>query len=128
HFLFTTVIAAWTDAQVVVAAIGDGVYAIDGDVRELGPFADNQPPYLGYGLVGEPPAFNARTVRPAAQVDAVLIASDGAAALRDRSLRDADGEPVGDLDQFTTGDRWFTNPDALRRRLAVINREDSGID
>ncbi len=130
HFLFTTVIAAWTERQVAAAAIGDGVIAFDRDVDVLGPFADNQPPYVGYGIVGDAQAFTRRLVRRADDVSAIAIATDGAAAFVDdgETLRDAGGEPIGSFAQFTADARWWRNPDALRRRLAVINREELGID
>ena len=57
HFLFTIVAAAVADDEVAVWAIGDGAYTIAGrdliacPPRVLGPFADNQPPYLGYDLL-----------------------------------------------------------------------------
>ncbi|MCE9575345.1 MAG: protein phosphatase 2C domain-containing protein [Deltaproteobacteria bacterium] len=127
HFLFTAVCAAFTAEHAIVMAIGDGVFAIDGDVRALGPFADNQPPYLGYGLVGAAPALTAFEVRDASTVGTLLIATDGADGFVDGAI-DAAGEPIGALTQFIASDRWFANPDLLRRRLAVINREDTAID
>jgi hypothetical protein len=109
HLLFTSVIAVWTPDRVEVRAIGDGVIAIDGEVTTVGPFADNEPPYLAYGLLGATPPWSRAIVRDHAR--SVLIATDGAAAL-------------GDLAPFTDDARWFAHPDALRRRLAVINREE----
>jgi hypothetical protein len=35
---------------------------------------------------------------------------------------------VGPLSQFWTDDRYFANPDALRRRLTLINRESVRAD
>jgi hypothetical protein len=128
HFLFTIVAAAFSADHAAIMAIGDGVVALDEDVRVLGPFADNQPPYLGYGLIGATPALTVFEVRPADTVRALLVATDGAGPLVDGGLVDATGAPVGTLAQFVAGDRWFTNPDALRRRLAVINREDTAFD
>jgi Protein phosphatase 2C len=128
HFLFTSVVAAWTEAHAAVFAIGDGVVGFDGETRALGPFPDNQPPYLGYGLLGPAPAPTVLEVRPAGAVEAILIASDGAARFGEDGARDAAGEPLGPLAQLVSGDRWFRNPDAIRRRLAVANREDTWFD
>jgi Protein phosphatase 2C len=130
HFLFTSVIAAWTATTVAIAAIGDGVLAIDDEITVLGPFEDNQPPYLGYGLAGAPPPFTALVVGDAGAVSSILIGTDGAGAFVDgaEALVDAGGEAIGALSQFTRGERWLRNPDALRRRLAVINREELGFD
>src|SRR5690242_4452666 len=45
HWLFTIVAAAVCRDEVCVWAIGDGAYRLaPGALRELGPFADNQPP------------------------------------------------------------------------------------
>jgi hypothetical protein len=112
HFLFTTVIAAWNARHVAVRAIGDGTIAIDGDVRALGPFDDNAPPYVGHALVGAAPPWSVRVVRASDSVDRVLIATDGA------------GAPLGDLAALARDERWFRNPDALRRHLAIVNREE----
>src|SRR5207249_11232554 len=46
HFLFTIVAAAATSREAAVWVLGDGAYAIDGRTHVIGPFADNQPPYL----------------------------------------------------------------------------------
>jgi serine/threonine protein phosphatase PrpC len=51
-FLFTVVAVAATTASAAVWALGDGAYAVDGATRVLGPFAENQPPYLAYDLIG----------------------------------------------------------------------------
>jgi hypothetical protein len=111
HFLFTSVIAVWTDRQLAVRAIGDGAFAIDGELCALGPFDDNAPPYVGYAMLGEAPAWSA-SVR-LATAERVLIATDGALAAA-----------LGDLGALAQIDRWFANPDALRRHLAVVNREE----
>jgi hypothetical protein len=112
-FLFTIVgVAVAGDAGCVFAA-GDGLAAIDGEVVQLGPFPRNEPPYLGYGLLdpGAPGfavvrAFDARAVR------AVLVATDGAEGLDAEALR-----------SLWEDDRHFRNRDALRRTLALWNRE-----
>jgi hypothetical protein len=111
HLLFTTVVAVWTPARLEVRAIGDGVIAIDGLVTTVGPFADNEPPYLAYGLLGATPPWSCTIARASSDARTVLIATDGATAL-------------AELAPFTDDARWFAHPDALRRRLAVINREE----
>jgi len=130
HFLFTTVVAAMTPRQAAVFALGDGLYAIDGDVRILGPFADDRPPYVGYDLLGAPPPATVLDVRAAASVDSILLASDGVCDLLARADQPAGlgGAPVGPLSQFWTDDQFVRNPDAVRRRLAVINQEVVRVD
>src|SRR5215470_3708662 len=57
HFLFTIVAAAVAGDEACVWAIGDGAYRLaPGALRVLGPFSDNQPPYLAYDLLDMPQA------------------------------------------------------------------------
>src|SRR6185437_10099263 len=79
--------------------------------HRLGPFADNEPPYLAYDLVGEPatPAFE---VTAAATI---VVATDGALDL------------AGDVARFGAA-RFVAHGDALRRELAVLARADEQID
>ncbi|MGH9884370.1 MAG: protein phosphatase 2C domain-containing protein, partial [bacterium] len=51
HFLFTIVAAAVRGDEACVWAIGDGAFACGDRVWTLGPFEDNQPPYLAYDLL-----------------------------------------------------------------------------
>ncbi|ATB29411.1 protein phosphatase 2C domain-containing protein [Melittangium boletus] len=124
--LFTLVGAVCTPEHVLVFAAGDGLWALNGEVHRLGPFPGNAPPYLAYGvlrpgLVGLKPL----ALRPTEAVDSLLLGTDGVADLLDLSetrLPDRD-EPVGPLSQFWREDRYFSHPDALRRRLSLLNRE-----
>jgi serine/threonine protein phosphatase PrpC len=109
HFLFTIVAAAIDREHAVVWAIGDGMVRIDGRTRELGPFADNQPPYLAYDLVGSP----AEATFEVAPAGTVIVATDGAVELELARFGDA---------------RFVDHPDALRRELAVLARTDDNID
>jgi len=111
HLLFTVVAAAVAGDQVGVWAIGDGAYALGDRVQVLGPFADNQPPYLGYDLLGAPE--RAHVAAGDARVGSVMVATDGAAEL------DLAG---------VTDDRTLAHPDGLRRRLAVLARGGERID
>ena len=113
HFLFTIVAAAATRDAAAVWAIGDGAYAFDGDVRVLGPFADNAPPYLAYDLLGEPARAH---FDPAPRhCRAIAIGTDGAHELD------------GALARFTAP-RFVTHPDAIRRELALAARAADHID
>src|SRR5688500_5198313 len=61
HFLFTIVAATWRGGEVSVWAVGDGAYALGDRVVTLGPFDDNQPPYVAYDLLGMPAAAHVVT-------------------------------------------------------------------
>jgi hypothetical protein len=116
HFLFTVVGAALAGDRGCVFAAGDGILAVDGEVTRLGPFPGNEPPYLAYGLISrDAPALS--PVRSFVRASSVLIGTDGAADLADLADR------VGPLHHFWEEDRYFENKDALRRRLALWNRE-----
>lgn len=111
HFLFTVVGCVIAAGTAVVHAVGDGLYAIDGEVTELGPFPGNQPPYIGYDLVGDAgDAVVIAAVVDAAAIDSIALATDGALDL----------EPLPPLWEDP---RYLRNRDAIRRHLAVINRE-----
>lgn len=131
-FLFTVVGLAVAKERAVIFAAGDGLFAVGDEVERLGPFPRNEPPYLGYGLLDEDPlaASSPRILVHRAfatsELDTVLLGTDGAADLPDlasRPMPGGEGESVGPLRRFWEEDHHFTNRDAVRRRLARINRE-----
>ena len=131
-FLFTVVGLAVSSDQAVIFAAGDGLFAVGNDVERLGPFARNEPPYLGYGLVEDDPLgpssprLLVHRAFATSELDTVLLGTDGAADLPDlawRAMPGGEGESVGPLRRFWEEHTHFTNRDAVRRRLARINRE-----
>ncbi|MBA3395221.1 MAG: protein phosphatase 2C domain-containing protein [Deltaproteobacteria bacterium] len=115
HFLFTIVAAAWRGDEVAVWALGDGAYALGDHARTLGPFHDNQPPYLAYDLLGthHAPHF----VVADAGCGSVVVATDGVAELG-----------LEGYAQAAALDRFLAHPDALRRQLALHARNDERVD
>ncbi len=113
QFLFTIVAVAMTRDDAAVWALGDGAYIVDGQLHRLGPFADNEPPYLGYDLLDD--------VRPAhfdalpASVRTIAVATDGVFDL---------GYAYADL----VAPRFVEHADALRRQLARLARSEDTID
>ena len=109
HFLFTIVAVAATRDAASVWAIGDGAYSFGrcGDTRVLGPFADNQPPYLGYALLGDAPRAHVETAPAGTQI--VAVATDGALDL------------AGDVARFAQP-RYLDHADRARRELSVLAR------
>ncbi len=113
YFLFTIVAAAATRDHAAVWMLGDGAYALDDETYELGPFADNQPPYLAYDLVGEPRFAH---LAPAPRgCRAIVVATDGACELE---------RPLAGF----AAPRFVSHPDALRRELAVHARAGERLD
>jgi hypothetical protein len=119
QFLFTVVAAAVRGDEAAVWAVGDGVYSFGDYTRELGPFADNAPPYLGYDLLGDarPAHFEVLCTRGdrGAMSRTIVIGTDGA------------GEIVGGIERFA-GRRYVEHPDVLRRELSVLAKTQERID
>lgn len=129
HFLFTTIAAVMVGDEIAVWAIGDGAYAIDGRVRELGPFENNQPPYLAYDLLGEPQVAHLEIARGSS----VIVATDGVAEIGLDLLAGGDRAPHSlqescALDVRRPCDRFVAHPDALRRQLAIMARSSERVD
>lgn len=125
-FLFTLMVACVTADTVHILASGDGVYAVNGQVTTVGPFAGNQPPYLSYRLLGSGTVgFSLEQELPATSVRSFLIGSDGVSNLVAAASQRVPGTetPVGPLDQFWQDDAVFHNPALLSRRLKLIGRD-----
>jgi len=112
-WLFTIVAAAVTPDGAAVWALGDGAYSFGDHTRVLGPFADNQPPYLAYDLLGDPREAHF-AIAPAGR-GTIIIATDGACDLD------------SGLERFATP-RLVGHPDALRRQLAILARGTERIE
>jgi hypothetical protein len=128
ELLFTIVGALMTEETTVLFSIGDGLVAVNDEVIRIGPYPGNAPPYLAYGLENptqeKAPRFDIHRVVRTSLVDSVLIGTDGVADLQELTDRTLPGrhDIVGPLGQFWQDDRYFKNPDMIRRRLALINR------
>ncbi len=129
YFLFTIVGVVITATDLLVFSLGDGVIIINGQELELGSVTDNAPPYLAYGLSCEVPSqdwlFQVHSLPPLEEVESILIGTDGVRELIKAAQAKLPGkqELVGSIEQFWQQDRYFTNPDQVRRRLSLINRE-----
>lgn len=134
YFLFTIAGVAITPVFTTVFALGDGVIAVNDQMMQLGPFANNAPPYLGYGLLQEKFSKSLQLkplrVLPTSQVQSLLIGSDGISDLIKVAAHSLPGRSdlVGDIAQFWQDDRFFRNPDQVRRRLALMNRDKTTFD
>lgn len=133
--LFTLLGVLITPAQTVIFAIGDGVYALNGQVTQLGPFPGNAPPYLAYALLDAAAClpelwaaaqqFRIVASMPTAAVQSLLIGTDGLLDLIARAEQPLPGtdEPLGPLAQFWENEHYLDNPDAIRRRLVRANSQ-----
>lgn len=130
HFFFTIVGVVVTKQTTLVFSFGDGVYAINGEVKTIPPAGGNAPPYLGQCLVpGCMPEkylhFTVQALLPTQEVTSVLIGTDGVNELASVADEMLPGKhiPVGPLSQFWTDDKYVENPDCIRRHLALVNLE-----
>lgn len=131
YFLFTIVGCLITSQTTWIFGLGDGVFAINEQIHRIGPFVNNAPPYLAYSLLwaaekgASPFHLQIYAQQPTEQIQSVLIGSDGVGNLIDAEAECLPGksECVGPLHQFWRCDRYFQNPDQIRRRLTQINRE-----
>lgn len=131
-FLFTLVVAVVTPDQASFAAIGDGVVFVNGERVALGPYENNMPPYVAYNLVEStihPTLLDFQVLRtlPTRELQSFLVGTDGVEDLVEASEMNIPGSPhaVGAIDRLWTEDRFFHNPDAIRRHLTLLN---GGID
>jgi hypothetical protein len=152
-FLFTIVAAAITRDGAAVWALGDGGFAIDGVTTRIGPFENNEPPYLAYNLLGDTfqrsntrgdtgqdtrcdTRHNTRGdsgdgVRDGAS-EAYFVTVPGARTIvvaTDGAVELVDALPAleGNVACFGAA-RYLAHPDALRRDLARFARAEERID
>lgn len=134
EYLLATVLGAIvTPTGGAIFSIGDGIFALNGEVTRIGPFERNEPPYLAYAVPsarGERPTFELHRTFSADGFDSIFLGTDGAADLTEIADRTLAGrtDVVGSIDEFWTNDRFIRNPDMIRRRLALMNREATEID
>lgn len=132
YFLFTIVGAIVTPEEYCVFSLGDGVFILNGDIYSLGPFPNNSPPYLMYNLVGSSLldtnsaiiSLQMQVRGPTRDLNWLLVGTDGVMDLINAKEKMIPGrkETVGGIEQFLS-ESCMKNPDGVRRRLSVINRE-----
>ncbi|UBF26619.1 protein phosphatase 2C domain-containing protein [Kovacikia minuta CCNUW1] len=131
YLLFTVVGVVLAPTETVLFAIGDGVIALNDEVISLPSFLNNAPPYLSYGLISSAVAgLTSEDLKiqvhhrvPTRSVQSILIGTDGvqdAIAAANHPLP-GKSESVGKISQFWEDDRYFKNPDCIRRRLTQMN-------
>ncbi|WP_026103211.1 protein phosphatase 2C domain-containing protein [Pseudanabaena sp. PCC 6802] len=131
YLLFTIVGAIVTPMETVTFSLGDGLIAVNGKIDPIGPFPDNAPPYLAYGLYcPDAIGFQICDRLPTEEVRSILIGTDGVEDFSAAESMNLPGkqEKVGEISQFWLEDRYFANQDAIRRKLSRMNREATKID
>ena len=128
HLTFTVLGTLITPQITAVFSVGDGLYAVNGEIYDLGPFPNNEPPYLIFGHIPSTRVeerlthFQVRTF-PTQEVNSLLLSTDGGRDFVEAKDRPIPGQSqaVGPLSQFWEVDLFFNNRDTVRRRLALVN-------
>lgn len=136
YFLFTIVGVAVSDERFFTFSLGDGYLVLNGETLKIGPFPQNQPPYLAYGLLkrdSEKPLASSFSIHQsglAKTIDSMVIATDGLDAFLKNAGKPLPGrqELLGPLSQFWTSEFYFQNTDGIRRRLFLANHASSKPD
>ena len=122
-----------TNDETTFFRAGDGVLIVNGEDIPIKTPDGNRPEYLGYNLVSSSirPDIEILLRIPTAELDHFLLGSDGLKDIRAAESklipkkqvgsRIPKEELVGPLSQFWTGDQYFDDPQAVRRRLMVFN-------
>lgn len=136
HFLFTVNGVLVTQWGTALFAVGDGVQFANGERIPLGPFENNTPPYLAYTALAAPGSqdptngFKITMVLSTKAVQSLLIGTDGVEHLvaAESECLPGRSELIGPISQFWLENRYFENPDMVRRRLALIQNEHLAVD
>lgn len=133
YMLFTLLGIVIDGEHAAFFALGDGTIIVNGEPLSVGPFQNNMPPYLGYGLLLDELAIDANEITlkpilelPIAQLASFLIATDGIddVTRNSQSTLPGLGKIVGPIEQFWQSDRYFgSNPELLSRQLKLIGRD-----
>lgn len=138
-YLLFTIVGAFCDGEnVCIFSIGDGFYALNGEVKEIGPYEDNMPPYIAYNAIPdfvnknisqEYLNFKVHEMLPFSEFNTLMIGTDGVGDLIESSNKNIPGknEAVGNIDQFWNNESFFNNDSMLGRKLSMINREFSRV-
>jgi len=134
HFLFTTIGALVTPWETYFFSIGDGVFFINGQMLQMGPYPGNEPPYIGYNLLSAAETkldlslcqFQLVQILSTIELESLLIGCDGVLELLQLADHRIPGKQqlVGHISQFWTEDKYFENPNALLLMLRGLNKEE----
>jgi hypothetical protein len=144
--LFTVVGFVMTPEMTHIFSLGDGVFALNGEVTVIPPMEGNRPVYMTYALTGtaldttnpDLLRFTVQKSIPTAEVESLLVGTDGCTDIIEKAeLKAAGGDTVGSLAQFwhenmmlakgENGEILRVSPKA-QRRLNLLNESKYRID
>lgn len=133
YFLFTIVGAIITGKNTAVFSVGDGIVFINNEIINIGPFPNNEPPYIGYQAMNSDHKyknpdwlkFRIHEEKATQDIDSILIGTDGIIDLIDIAGRNMPGkeQKVGPINQFWEEEKYFKNSDMIRRKLFLVNKD-----
>ena len=132
HFLFTIVGTLITQKISIFFCLGDGTMFVNGERFHIGPYPNNAPPYLSYGLVETTQDYDAEDLRfriplviPTDQLESFLIGTDGVEDIINAEHKTLPGkeEAIETIDLLWSDSRYFRNRSLLQRRLNLMNAE-----
>ena len=120
--LFTVVGCAITGEHAAFFSLGDGMIIVNDRHMKIGPYPDNAPPYLAYGLLPECRGqadlrFTLHAHVSTEELDTFLIGSDGVNDLIDTPC-------AGGIEDFWTDPLNYENPYAISNKLRLLIRSE----
>lgn len=78
HLLFTTLGAVITNSTTIVFGIGDGIFLVNDEIQEIGPFPDNAPDYLSSDLLSNTKrTFSIHAALNTKELNTLILGTDG---------------------------------------------------
>ncbi len=133
-YLLATVLGfVMTQEKTIFFSIGDGEAYLNGHLFKFGSFPNNAPPYFAFLLLDKNSRpfcdsmlnFSIDKIVETEKVKTLLMGTDGIEELRKRAKDNIPGKKtvVGDVGEWWINDKYFSNKDAIRRQLFMINSD-----
>ncbi len=98
HWEFSILGYVISPTKTVIFGCGDGIYSLNGTRKTIGPFANNEPPYLLFSLFKSPPesidpsllTFTLHEELPTAELQELWVGTDGVEYLYDMTKLKSD--------------------------------------
>ncbi|AFY40223.1 hypothetical protein Lepto7376_4094 [[Leptolyngbya] sp. PCC 7376] len=110
YYLFTLLGFVVTEEQSVIFGCGDGIYAINDEIKQIS-YEDNAPPYLIYPET----KLEIYAEISTEDLNSLFIGTDGIEEWIQQK----------ELSEFWQSDKYFKNPDQIRRTLAIAQKKES---
>ena len=133
YFFFTVIGFVVGGGKLIIFAAGDGVYYVNGERHQIGPFPDNAPPYFAYRLLEgfDKHSHRIRIVAeyPIEKVDNFLIASDGLTDYeKAQDMLMANGKLVPSIQSLYSDKSIVGHPEGIQRLLRLVQRSADSKD